>query len=116
MEHRDSPRFRVYLPVELDGIELTANNISSSGMQVSCPDFLYGRLEQTLDQDTFEVNIQLPVIEQPCIASCKTIYHSEFGDELLLGLQYHKLEDTHQNALTGYLQELSNKNTPVVEE
>lgn len=116
MEMRDNPRYRVYLTVDIDGIELTANNISSTGMQVSCPDFLYGRLQETFDSESFKVNTQLPMVDTPCAADCKAIYHSEFGDELLIGLQFLELQAADQQALGNYLQELSDKNAPVVED
>ena len=116
MELRDSPRYRVYLTVDIDGIELTANNISASGMQVSCPDFLYGRLQDTLESESFQVNTRLPMIETPCAANCKSVYHSEFGDEFLIGLQFLEFKNSDQQALGNYLQGLSDKNAPVVED
>ena len=116
MEQRESPRFRVYLQVQLDGIEMTANNISSDGMQVSCPEFLFGRLQDTLEQDSFDIDIQLPMIETPCRTSAQMVYNSTFGDEHLLGLKYISLEDEHQQNLSNYLKDLSDKNAPVVED
>lgn len=115
MELRESPRYRVYLPVFLDGIELTANNISSSGMQVSCPEFLFGRIQDTVEGDQFDVDITLPLIDPPCNANVKMIYNSTYGDEHLIGIEYVNLEETHQNNLTNYLQGLADRNAPVVE-
>ena len=114
-EHRDSPRFRVYLPIHLDGIELTANNISSSGMQFSCPEFLLARIQNTLDQDNFDLDIELPLTGTPCTANVKTIYNSAYGEEQLIGIEYVGLEDHHQKQLSAYLQNLADKNVPIIE-
>jgi len=115
MELRDSPRYRVYLQIELDGIELTANNISSTGMQVSCPEFLFGRIQDTVESDLFDVNIALPLIDPPCKANVKMVYNSTYGDEHLLGMEYVDLDDAHHDSLAAYLQGLADRNAPVVE-
>jgi len=115
MELRDSPRYRVYLQIHLDGIELTANNISSSGMQVSCPEFLFGRIQGAVENDLFDVDIALPLIDPPCKAHVKMVYNSTFGDEHLLGIEYVDLDGVHHENLDSYLQGLADKNVPVVE-
>ena len=115
MENRQSPRYRVYLPVVVDGIELTANNVSSTGLQVSCPDFLYGRIQDTVETSSFSVDIQIPKSESPCQTSCKMIYHSVFGDEYLIGLEYLDVEASHQQVLDSYLKDLAASNAPLVE-
>ena len=115
MELRETPRYRVYIPVNLDGIELTANNISSTGMQVSCPEFLFGRIQNTVESDQFELDIVLPLIDTPCNANCKMVYNSTYGDEHLIGIEYLNLEEAHQSNLASYLQGLADKNAPVVE-
>ena len=115
VDNRKTPRYRVYLPVMIDGIELIANNISSTGLQVSCPDFLYGRLQDTVERDIFQVDIQVPEAESVCQSSCKVIYHSEFGDEFLIGLEHLDLPGNNQLLLDTYLNNLAANNTPVVE-
>ena len=116
MELRESPRFRVFLQVQLDGIEMTANNISSHGMQVSCPEFLFGRIQDTLEQESFDIDIQLPMVDVPCRTSAQLVYNSTFGDEHLLGLKYVELEEEHHQNLSNYLKDLSDRNAPVVED
>lgn len=123
MEHRTSPRYRVYLQVEVNGleltatnigIELTANNISAYGMQISCPAFLIGRIQKLMDQGQFDVAIRLPVEGTPARVSAQAMYDSEVGEEHLIGLQLTDLKESEKNKLDAYLQELADKNAPVV--
>jgi c-di-GMP-binding flagellar brake protein YcgR len=113
--HRFWPRYRIFLQVQLDGIELTANNISPGGMQFSCPEYLIGRIEDTLNKESFDLDIQLPLTNPPCRASVKTRYNSAFGDEYLIGIQFVNLEQVHENNLSQYLQSLADKNAPLAE-
>lgn len=115
MELRDCPRYRVYLTVWIDGIELTANNISSHGMQVSCPEFLLARIHEVIDQESYDIDIQLPVINELCSANVKTMYNSTYGEEQLIGIEFISLHEPHQSNLSSYLQGLADKNAPVVE-
>jgi|GEM_PF-4638757 len=114
-EQRDGPRYRVFLQIHVDGIEMTANNISSQGMQFSCPEFLIGRLEDTLNQESYDLDMQLPMVSSPCRASVKTMYNSTYGDEHLIGVKYVNLEGEHADHLSQYLQGLADKNAPLVE-
>lgn len=114
-EFRDWPRYRVFLQVQLDGIELTANNISPGGMQLSCPEFLIGRIEDTLNKESFDLDILLPLTDPPCRANVKMLYNSVYGDEHLLGIKYVNIDETHHNNLSQYLQGLEDKHAPIVE-
>jgi len=123
MENRINPRYRVYLQVELDGleltatnigIELTANNISAYGMQISCPAFLVGRIQGLLDQDSFALKIRLPGNESPCNSNAMAVYDSEVGEEHLIGLQLVNLEESEKLKIDAYLQDLADRNAPVV--
>jgi uncharacterized protein YgfB (UPF0149 family) len=123
MENRINPRYRVYLQVELDGleltatnigIELTANNISAYGMQISCPAFLIGRIQGLLDQDSFAFKIRLPGNESPCISNAMAVYDSEVGEEHLIGLKLINLEEHEKLKIDAYLQDLADRNAPVV--
>jgi c-di-GMP-binding flagellar brake protein YcgR len=114
-EYREWPRYRVFLQVQLDGIELTANNISPGGMQISCPEFLIGRIEDSLNKESFDLDIQLPLIDPPCRVNAKMKYNSVFGDEHLIGIKYVDVDETHYSNLTKYLQGLADKNTPIEE-
>jgi hypothetical protein len=122
-EHRINPRYRVYLHVEVNGIELTAtnigieltaNNISAYGMQISCPAFLIGRIRGLMEEGQFAINIKLPG-NSPCIANAQSVYDSEVGEEHLIGLQLVNLEDSEKNKIDKYLQELADRNAPTVE-
>jgi hypothetical protein len=124
MENRINPRYRVYLQVELDGleltatnigIELTANNISAYGMQISCPAFLVGRIQGLLDQDSFALKIRLPGSEGLCSTHAQTVYDSEVGEEHLIGLQLVNLEEPEKLKIDAYLQDLADRNAPVVD-
>jgi hypothetical protein len=123
-ENRTSPRYRVYLQVEVNGleltatnigIELTANNISAYGMQISCPAFLMGRIRKLMDQGQFDVAIRVPVEGTPAKVNAQAMYDSEIGEEHLIGLQLIDLEESEKTKIDTYLQELANKNAPTVE-
>ena len=124
IENRTSPRYRVYLQVEVNGLELTAtnigielmaNNISAYGMQISCPAFLIGRIQKLTDQGQFDVAIRLPVEGTPARANAQAMYDSEIGEEHLIGLQLVDLEDSEKRKLDTYLQQLADKNAPTVD-
>ena len=124
IENRTSPRYRVYLQVEVNGLELTAtnigielmaNNISAYGMQITCPAFLIGRIQKLTDQGQFDNSIRLPVEGTPARVNAQAMYDSEIGEEHLIGLQLVDLEDSEKRKLDAYLQQLAEKNAPIVD-
>jgi hypothetical protein len=123
MENRVNPRYRVYLHVIINGIELTAtnigeemtaSNISAYGMQVSCPTFLMGRMKKLIDDDKFNVQIRLPNVSELCNVNAQAVYDSEVGEEHLIGLQLIDLIDSEKCKIDEYLQQLEDRNAPTV--
>lgn len=99
---RDAPRYRVYLPTELAGQELIANNISAIGFQLSCPSFLMGSIASDLEKDVIPVILK-PMKFNPIRLGCRVVYINEIEDEYLLGIRIVQLDDSDQVNLNRYM-------------
>ena len=90
-ERRSCPRSPSQLRVEAGGVHLATTNVSTSGMQLSCPALLFGLLQPHLERGTLEATLQLlPDVAVP--VRCAVVYVAHYGYEYLLGARFVEFE------------------------
>jgi len=90
-DRRTCPRSPSRLRVEAGGVHLATTNVSTSGMQLSCPALLFGLLQPHLERGTLEATLQLlPDVAVP--VRCAVVYVAHYGYEYLLGARFVEFE------------------------
>ena len=108
IENRRNARHVAALPIEMLGLPISCRNVSSSGMQLSCPSINYRLLHERFKDGDLELTIELPDGEK-LIARARRVYASAYGDEYLIGIQLYGLSETHQPRFLAHLEQLTSK-------
>ena len=108
IESRRNARYLAALPIETLGLPISCRNVSSSGMQLSCPSINYRLLHERFKDGELELTIELPDGGK-LIAQARRVYASAYGDEYLIGVELSGLSETHQRHFLAYLEKLSSK-------
>jgi hypothetical protein len=111
IEKRQYPRYRVRLDARVRGFEMSTANLSVSGMQLVCPVMIYELIKNKLKADAEEVSLSLPD-GQLVTAEFETLYIAEYGDEMLIGSRFTRL-DGDVGALSAYIDQLGESGTPM---
>ena len=106
IENRRNARYLAALPLQMLGLPIFCGNVSSSGMQLSCPSINYRLLHERFKDGDLELTIELPDGEK-LIAQARRVYASAYGDEYLIGVQLAGLSETHQHNFLAYLEQLA---------
>ncbi len=105
-DKRVAARVSATLRAEIMGFVLTTTNVSTTGMQLSCPTMIYGFLADELDSS--ELGITLNLTEDQVVRfTCEVAYVSEWSDEYLLGVRIKEFEGDGNRLLEDYIRSLS---------
>jgi len=82
------------LAVKIAGLELLSSNVSLTGMQLVCPEMRYMSIKKQVNSGRLEAEIELPDSGN-LNAICSVAYASEYGDEVLIGINIESFENSH---------------------
>jgi hypothetical protein len=107
-EKRRHPRYAVALPVSLRGLPLWTRNLSSSGLQVSCPAMNFGLLFGSGPREELEIELSAP--NRRCLRlGCRVVYASQHGDEHLVGLEILRMSEADRTELEQLVETLAGR-------
>ncbi|TNF98997.1 MAG: PilZ domain-containing protein [Gammaproteobacteria bacterium] len=104
----DVTRYRASLPVNINGLPLHTNNISLSGLQISCPSLMLAMLGDGLEGNTLQVDLTLAG-QGKIMTECEVVYVSDYGEEYLIGLHFNSFDGSGQSVYKEYIDSLSQK-------
>ena len=90
-DRRGCPRLSATLRVEAAGVNLATTNVSTSGMQLSCPGLLFGLLQPALERGTLDAKVELGP-DVTVTVRCGVVYVAHYGYEYLLGARFVEFE------------------------
>ncbi len=105
-DKRVAARVPATLRAELMGFALTTTNVSTTGMQLSCPNMIYDFLSDELDSSELAITLNLPE-NQVVRFTCEVAYVSEWSDEYLLGIHIKEFEGDGSRLLEDYIRSVS---------
>lgn len=104
-ENRRAKRYRVYLPASMADHDMVVNNISLSGLQLSCPEFTMDMVRSQFESGPVDLNL-MPAGGAAFSIKAEKVYMDACDTEYLVGMRFAGLDSQAEQQLESYINTL----------